>query len=136
MQRGPAILLYGLVRRGEQLLQIHAGAEVAAGAAQRDYPHGRVEIGALERGQQRVDHRRVDGVLLVRPVERGGEHPALHRDQDLLVAAHRDASISISRRSNAVENTLPWASVLSEIVPPPSRAPCSRKLSAPRLGSS
>src|SRR4029079_18230299 len=39
-------------------------------------------------------------------------------------------------RSNAVENTLPCAAVLSDIVPPPSRAPCKRKLSACRFGSS
>ena len=43
---------------------------------------------------------------------------------------------SRTRRSSAVENTLPCASVLSESVPPPSSAPCSRKLSAPRFGSS
>ena len=39
-------------------------------------------------------------------------------------------------RSSAVENTLPCASVLSDSVPPPSSAPCSRKLSALRFGSS
>src|SRR5205807_9390320 len=45
-----------------------------------------------------------------------------------------------TRRSSdlrsAVENTFPWASVLSEMVPPPSSAPCSRKFRAWRLGSS
>ena len=38
--------------------------------------------------------------------------------------------------SIAVEKTLPCASVLSDNVPPPSSAPCRRKLSACRLGSS
>ena len=35
-----------------------------------------------------------------------------------------------------VENTFPCASVLSDRVPPPSRAPCRRKFSAHRFGSS
>ena len=43
---------------------------------------------------------------------------------------------SISIANSAAPKVLPWASVRSETVPPPPRARCSRKLSAPRLGSS
>src|SRR5262245_34432125 len=44
------------------------------------------------------------------------------------------AGTGISNLSIAVEYTFPCASVLSEMVPPPSSAPCNRKLRALRLG--
>src|SRR5438445_159781 len=80
---------------------------------------------ALEQGH-------VDRILLLRPVERRRENAAFQRSQHPI--AHLGSSSS--RRRSAVENTFPWASVLSEMVPPPSSAPCSRKFRAWRLGSS
>src|SRR6185503_12523799 len=132
VQRRLAILLERMIRRGEQLVQVHPRAEIAARAADRHDAHGGVEIGPLQHFEQRVDHRGVDRVALVGTIERRGKHAARNVDEDAV--AHRLTSIVI--RSSAVENTFPCASVLSEIVPPPSSAPCSRKFSAWRLGSS
>src|SRR5439155_18135764 len=47
-----------------------------------------------------------------------------------------ESGTSIVIRRSAVENTLPCASVFRDNVPPPSSAPCNRKLRAPRFGSS
>src|SRR5437870_4349509 len=98
----------------------------------RDDAHGGVEIGLVQQGEQGVDQRSVDRILLLRPVERRRENAAFQRSQHPI--AHLGSSSS--RRRSAVENTFPWASVLSEMVPPPSSAPCSRKFRAWRLGSS
>ena len=133
-ERGLAVLLHRLVRRCEQLVQIHAGAKIRSRAAQRDHADLGVEIRALDGAEQGRDHRRVDRVLLLRAVERDREHAALHDEQHPLGLAH--CATSISMRSNAVDSTFPWASVLSEMVPPPSSAPCSRKFNAMRFGSS
>src|SRR5256885_7331497 len=83
-------------------------------------------------GQKGIDHRGIDGVALVGAVHGRRQHPAGKCAQHAVV--HRGASTVI--RNRAVENTFPCASVFSEMVPPPSSAPCSRKLSAYRLGSS
>src|SRR2546422_6376661 len=88
----------------------------------RSHAHLGVEIGALDGAEQGRDHGRVDRVLLLGAVERDCKHTALHGEQHPLALAHCATSISISRRSNAVDNTLPWASVLSEMVPPPSKS--------------
>ena len=45
----------------------------------------------------------------------------------------RPYSTSISSASIAAPNVLPCASVRSDTVPPPPRAPCSRKFSAPEI---
>src|SRR6266516_1500233 len=131
-QRRLAVFLDALVGGCEQLVQVHAGAKIASGATHRDDPHGGVEIGLVQQSEQDVDHGSVDRILLLRPVERRGENAAFQRGQHSI--AHLGSSSS--RRRSAVENTFPWASVLSEMVPPPSSAPCSRKFRAWRLGSS
>src|SRR5439155_1512373 len=67
----------------------------------------------------------------------GGHEAALHfRITELRRLGLAHCATSISMRSNAVDSTFPWASVLSEMVPPPSSAPCSRKFNAMRFGSS
>ena len=113
-------------------MEVHSSAEIAAGTTQRHHAHGGVQVGAFEHGQQRVDHGGIDGVLLVRPVERGREDPRVDRREHAI----RRRGSSTTRRSSAVESTLPWASVLSEMVPPPSKAPWSKKFNACKLGSS
>src|SRR5687767_11762493 len=62
-----------------------------------------------------------------------------HGGHHELINPSASASASGTSRvilNSAVEKTLPCASVLSESVPPPSSAPCRRKLSAFRFGSS
>src|SRR5215213_5561510 len=46
------------------------------------------------------------------------------------------SEISISIRSNAVENVFPCASVINDNVPPPPRLSCSKKFNAPIFGNS
>src|SRR4029077_19972293 len=98
----------------------------------RHHAHGGIQVGALEHREQGVDHGRIDRVPLVRPVERGRENPGVDGHDHSI--RHRGSSTT--RRNSAVENTFPWASVLSEMVPPPSNAPCSRKFNARKFGSS
>ena len=57
-QRRGLVLGQRQVGRGEQLVEVGAGAEVLARAAQHDDPHVGVEIGPLERRVQRLDQRR------------------------------------------------------------------------------
>src|SRR2546425_7313646 len=132
MQRRGAILLESMIGGREQLVQVHAGAEVAARAAHGNHANARVEIRLFQRREQRIDHRGIDRVALIGAVERRSQHTAGNLHDDAI--AHLRTSISMRR--SAVEKTLPCASVFREIVPPPSSAPCSRKFSAERLGSS
>src|SRR5205807_3207149 len=111
---------------------VHAGAEILHRSPQGDDPHLGVEVRPVEQPEQSLDHVGVDRVLLVGTIQRAGQHAVLQGDENTV--AHRETSIAI--RSRAVEKTLPWASVLREIVPPPSSAPCSRKFRAWRFGSS
>jgi uncharacterized protein DUF4332 len=48
LQRGPAVFLDALVHRGEELVQVHPRAEVAAGAAQRHDAHAGVQVRPLQ----------------------------------------------------------------------------------------
>ena len=105
MQRRPAVLLHRVVRRREQLVQVHSGGEIRAGAPQRYDADLAVQVGVVEHREQRVDHGRVDRVLLLGAVQGSRQHAVLHPEQQALVALHRGPSISM--RSSAVENTLP-----------------------------
>src|SRR3954464_12595495 len=102
-----------------------------------------VRLERLQPGEEELGHLAIDGVLLLGTAERNSAHDAAPFDPQM---AHARASgrarlrasasgMSMIIRSSAVEKTFPCASVLRESVPPPSRAPCKRKLSALRLGS-
>src|SRR3954470_22923467 len=93
----------------------------------------------------------VERVLLSGASESDEPNRTLDRDDDVVHRALADlraatlgsprrlaseSGTSIVIRNNAVEYTFPCASVFSDKVPPPSRAPWSRKLRALRFGSS
>jgi len=61
----------GLVRRRARLkiLDIVAGGEGVAGAAEQDHPDCRIFVGAMEGIGNRGVHRLGEGVFLLRPVE-------------------------------------------------------------------
>ena len=66
---------------GERLApaaKVGAGAEGAAGAGDDHRPHAVVAVGPIESLDQLADHRGVDGVEAVRPVERDRGHPVGH----------------------------------------------------------
>src|SRR5690349_21886067 len=92
---------------------------------------------------QQVDQVRVERIALFRAIERQGQDAAVGRAEES--RGHwrtferrraRAGGTGTSIRKSAVEYTFPCASVLSEMVPPPSSAPCRRKLSAFKFGSS
>src|ERR1700737_3548972 len=124
------------------------GGEIGAGTEVRTFPIYRYDVHRrfAEREQclrQLVGRGSVERVLLLRASERDPSNRSVDCQSNVLHFAvgspNRFASgsgTSMTIRSNAVENTFPCASVLRERVPPPASAPCSRKLSAFRFGSS
>ena len=88
-------------------------------------------------GERARDLERRSHVPCVGLCSRGGTvRLALRRGRAAVSVRASASGTSSTIRSSAVEKTLPCASVLSESVPPPSSAPCSRKFSALRFGSS
>src|SRR6185437_473361 len=132
LERGGAVLLDRPVGRREELVQIHPRAKVLPRAADHHQPDTGVQVRPVEKLRERLHHGRVDGVLLVRTIQRSGENAFGQGNENAIT----HLGTLICMRSRAVENTFPCASVLSEMVPPPSSAPCNRKLSAFRFGSS
>src|SRR5690348_13677566 len=82
--------------------------------------------------RQVAAHGGAEGVSLLRTVQRDDVHAV--GAADFFDDQAHGISICIAR--SAAPKVLPCASVRSETVPPPPRAPCNRKFSAPRLGSS
>ena len=64
-------------------VEIEACREGATGAGEHDRAHRLVRLGRVERAIERLDHRHVDGVQLVGPVERQERDraPALRKDE-------------------------------------------------------
>src|SRR3954469_6954486 len=144
------VLLTGSVDHLLQCGEIGAGAEIGTFTVDGDdaYPpltQSKKRLGKL------VGCHSVERVFLLGTRESDEPDGPLDRHDDVI---HRDfatrdefaagsprraasaSGTSIIIRNSAVEYTLPCASVLSDNVPPPSSAPCSRKLSAFRFGSS
>jgi len=65
-----------VVGGGEQLVQVHAGAEVSTGAAQRHDANVGIQVGLRQHRRERVDHRDVDRVALVGTIQRRRKHAA------------------------------------------------------------
>src|SRR5690606_34470427 len=113
-------------------------------AAEQEDANAGILLRPLERGFQLDDGAVIERIALVRAVQRDPRHAVRGFVQDPVEIAHSPESRALSipagtvssMRSIAVEKVLPCASVMSGTVPPPSSAPCNRKLSALRFGSS
>src|SRR5436305_7739252 len=139
-----ALRLGRLAGQAAHRVEVGADAEVVALPREMDDANLIVRLERLQPREEKLGHLAVDRVLLLRPGESNSTHDAPPFDPQM---AHARASgapsrrasasgMSIVIRNSAVEKTFPCASVLRESVPPPSSAPCKRKLSALRLGSS
>jgi hypothetical protein len=71
-------------RRFEEVRQVVAGGEVAAGARDQDHPHRRIGLGARQRVGQGAVHLGGQGVLLFRARQFDAEHAAGRVDADRL----------------------------------------------------
>src|SRR4051812_45888979 len=139
-----ALRLGWLAGQAAHRVEIGADAEVVALPREMDNANLIVRLERLQPREEELGRLAIDRVLLVGTGERDSAHDAPPFDPQM---AHARASgrpsrrasasgTSIIIRNSAVEKTFPCASVLRESVPPPSSAPCKRKLSALRLGIS
>ena len=83
---------------GHERLQVHPGAERAAGAREDRHAQVVVAVEAVQRGGHALGHRRVDGVAGLGAVERDLEDAVARLGEDGL-AAHAPNSVSAGSRS-------------------------------------
>src|SRR5450432_3107569 len=111
-----------------------------------DHAAGGIGLELREGGEQLFRHLPVYCIALLRTGEDQPSNRTIAEETDAITHAAgaagrpsffaRSSGMSSTMRSMAVENTLPCASIFNDMVPPPSSAPCRRKFSAWRLGSS
>ncbi len=71
-------------------VEVEAGGEGAPGADHEDRAHGVVGLGHVERSVERLDHRPVDCIQLVRPIERQHGEPVAVFGMDHASLNHAD----------------------------------------------